>query len=171
MRYVRLHGPNGIFSFCRPHSTAQHFVDLIELPLIALINVREFRITDFDYVAYPLPSLPALETLATQSDKGVSDILSALLSNPASSPSLNTIAFLNCSLSEDFMEKLTQFAYNRKNTSNSAWLDRVLIVHWKGQFPSADSIRRLRSRVTIVDVRMDGGRDFADSHIKRYLAG
>ena len=171
MKCVRLHGPNGIFSFSRHHPTAQPFADLTEFPLIALTNVREFRITNFDRMGFPLPSLPALETLVIQTYMDLSGIISALLSNPASSPSLKTIALLNCYLTEDFMKELTRFASIRKNTSTSAWLHRVLIVHWEGQFPSTGSIQRLRSYVTVVDVRMGDSELLADSDIERYLAG
>ena len=171
MKSVQLHGPNGTFSFRRHNSTAEPFADFIEFPLIALTSVRELRIIDFGRVGFPLPSLPALETLTIQTYAGVLDVLSDLLSNPSSSPSLKTLAFLNCHLSEDFMEELTRFASNRKNISTSAWLHRVLIVHWDGRFPSTGSIQRLRSYVTIVDVRMGDSEVPEDSEIERYLTG
>ena len=150
---IRLQGPNGIFSFSGACSLAGPFADLIDCPLMSLTNVREFHVTVFTHVILPLPHLPALETFVIQSYINVLGVLSPLLSNPTSSPSLKTIAFLNCDLSEDFMKKLTQFAFIRKNTSTSAWLHRVLIFHREGCFPSTGSIQRLRSHVGIVDVR------------------
>ena len=39
------------------------------------------------------------------------------------------------------MKELTQFASDRKNTSTSAWLHRVLIVHREGHLPSTSSIQ------------------------------
>ena len=168
--YIRMEGPNGIFSFRGPRLRVEPFTELMDCPLISLANVREFHMTTFDYVMHPLSHLPAIEILIIQSYINVSRTLSALLSDPTSSPSLETIAFLNCDLSEDFMKELTQFASDRENTSTSAWLHRVVIVDWEGRFPSAGSIRRLRGCVRIVDVRI-GNRAFPiDSDIKRYLA-
>ena len=167
---IQLKGPNGIFSFSGPRLQAEPFMDLIDCPLISLANVREFYMTTADHVMRPLSHLPAIETLIIQSYIDISRAISALLSDPASSPSLKTIAFLNCDLSDDFMEELTQFASNRKNTSTSAPLHRVVIVDWEGRFPSAGSIHRLRGCVRIVDVRM-GDREFPmGSDIKKYLA-
>ena len=185
---IRLQGPNGIFSFSGTRSRGGPFADLIDCPLISLANVREVRMTISTYVIPPLSHLPAIETLVIQAKTSslqsksfvipnhfiinISHILSALLSNPASSPSLKTLVFLNCDdLSEDFMKKLTQFASIRQNTSTSARLCRVLIVHWEGRFPSVSSIQRLRNHVKIVDVRVGDDEVLTNSDIERYLAG
>lgn len=155
-RSFRMLGPNGSFSFSG--------LSVSEVPLVGLFplsfaNVREF------FLRYPeqrgsvisprifhLSPFPALETLAIEHDTNASTTLSALLSTPASSPSLKTLAFLNCNLSEDFMKELARFASNRKNTV-SASLHRVVIVHPGAKFPSASSIRTLGRRVPLVDVR------------------
>ena len=99
---------------------------------------------------------PALELL-TVGYTDVLDTLSALLSNSPPSPSLKTIGFLDCDLSEDFMKELTRFASERQNIPPSTWLHRVQIIHSDGVFPSAASIRRLREYVKVVEVRMEDG--------------
>ena len=157
-RSIRLRGPNGFFSFYLARGWGR-FADFL---FLHLTNVREFRLSHrramwmhpLSPIAFHPSSFPALETLGIECDINISYVLSALLSNPPSSPSLRTLAFLDCDISEDFMEELTQFASDRKSTA-SAWLHRVLIVHRDGKFPSADSVRKLRRHVTVVDVRMD----------------
>ena len=168
--HIRLQGPNGIFSFRGSRSQAGPFAEWIDCPLISLSNVREVRMTISNHVMFPLSHLPAIETLIIQSDIDVSRSLPDLLSNPASSPLLKTIAFLNCDLSEDFMRELTRFASIRKNTSTSARLHRVLIIHLEGYFPSTGSIQRLRSHVGTVDVRVGNKQYLEDSDIERHLA-
>lgn len=66
---------------------------------------------------------------------------------------MKTLAFLDCDLDEGFMEKLTWFVCNRRNTA-SAWLYRVVIVNSKGNLPSVDSIDALGKHVPVVDVRV-----------------
>ena len=161
-----LRGPNGVFSFYSAY-IFERFTDFVELPLLPLTNVREFRLTLYgpaatdplDPIVFHPSSFPALEALTIlcntiEGDTNSFRTLSPLLSNPSSSPSLKTLAFLNCNLSEGFMEELTRFASDRKNTT-SAWLHRVLIVRRDGKFPSTDSVERLRRHVMIVDVWMD----------------
>ena len=158
---ISLRGPNGIFSYCR-NQGVRRFVGFVEFPFLPLTNVREFRLehhrvmsmTPHDPIVFHPSSFPALEALTLECDAHSLYVLSTLLSNPSSSPSLKTLAFLDCDLSEDFMDELIRFASERKGTT-STWLHHVLIVHQDGKFPSADSVRRLRLHVTIVDVRMD----------------
>ena len=60
---------------------------------------------------------------------------------------------MDCNLTEDFMEELTQYASKRKDTM-SAWLYKVVIVHPDGVFPSITAIHKLGKRVPVVDVRI-----------------
>jgi hypothetical protein len=60
---------------------------------------------------------------------------------------------MDCDLTEDFMEELTQYASKRKATT-SAWLYKVVIVHRGGVFPSIAAIRKLGEHVPVVDVRV-----------------
>ena len=152
---IRLLGPNGSFSF-----RASGLEDLFAgFPPTHLANIREFRYhgsspwaPPVKPVVFPLP-LPALETLVIEREDTALLHFSALFSNPSSSPSLKTLAFLDCTLNEGFMEELAQFAFNRKNTT-SAWLYRVVIVNSKGGLPSVVSIDELGKYVPIVDARI-----------------
>lgn len=160
-RGVRLFGPNGSFSFtCGWWFLEEPFA---EFPLLPLTNVQTFYLVrralgvgdpPEDSIVFPPSSLPALETLAVEHDVAVSHLFSALFSDPSSSPSLNTLAFLDCDLDEGFMKELTRFASNRKNTS--ARLYRVVIVNSKGCIPSPASLDGLGKHVPVVDVRVCG---------------
>ena len=66
---------------------------------------------------------------------------------------MKTLAFLDCNLTEDFMEELARFASNRKNTASTR-LHRVVIVDSKGKLPSVVSVDALGKVVPVVDVRM-----------------
>ena len=157
-RNIQLRGRNGSFSFsCSPSSG----IPFVEFPLLSLTDVREFRLeyhtlerhkSSLSPPVFHPPSFPALETLAVECDTDVLYFLSALLPNPLALPSLKTLAFLNCVITEDFMEKLTRFASDRKDTT-LARLYHVVIVHEDGRFPSATSIRALGRHVPVVDVR------------------
>ena len=153
-RNVRLLGPNGSLSF-----DAFGLNPFPELPSPHLTNVRSFYFIRRESrsiiygVVFPPSSFPALETLVVEHEATVSHLFSALFSNPSSSPSLETLAFLDCVLGEDFMEELTRFASNRKNTT-SAWLRRVFIVDSKGGLPGAASIDELGKHVPDVDARI-----------------
>ena len=163
---IRLLGPNGSFSFEGPYPFDYHdrYVGdpFAKFPPSHLTDIRVLHIRrratkpDSDSIVpttFPLPSLPALEALAIEREATLSDPFSALFSNPSSCPSLKTIAFLDCALDEDFMEELTRFASNRKETT-SAWLYRVIIVNSKGRLPSVASIDEIGRHVPVVDARI-----------------
>jgi len=102
---------------------------------------------------FPSLSFPVLETLVLERETAVSSLLSALFWNPSSSPSLKTLAFLDCDLDDGVMEELTRFSSDRKKTT-SAWLHRVVIVNSRGQLPHFTLIDKLGKRVSVVDVRI-----------------
>ena len=157
---VQLFGPNGIALFRVYSRSDTPFTEFHRLPLT---SIREFRLDSCGRESiYPplgpevfhhLPSFPALQTFTIRSDGDLSYVLSPLLSDPSTSPSLRTLGFRNCILTEEFMERLTRFASDRKNTA-SAWLHRVVIVHREGKSPSITSIRELEEHVPVVDVRI-----------------
>ena len=154
-RRIRLLGPNGRFSSQEPYSgNARPFV---EFPLLPLTNIRDFHLKQVHgsgWEPFDPSFLPALETLVVNCQIGaLSLLLSALFLNPSFPPSLKTLAFLNCSPSGDFMEALTKFASNRKNTT-SAWLHRVVIVDSKENLPTTASINALGKHVPDVDIRV-----------------
>ena len=161
-REIRLHGPNGTFSFNNFDGLGPLFIEFSVLP--PLTDIREFRFIHRTLLIPPpgpefshrLTSFPALETLAIECDieydTDLSEALAPLMSNSSGHPSLKTLAFLNCVISDEFMEGLTQFASTRMNTA-LARLHRVVIVHRDGKFPKAVSIRALQGIVPVVDVR------------------
>ena len=161
-REIRLHGPNGTFSFNNFDGLESLFVEFPVLP--PLTDIREFRFIHRTLLIPPpgpelshrLASFPSLETLAIECDiecdTDLSDALSPLISNSLDHPSLKTLAFLNCVITDEFMEGLAQFASNRKETP-LAGLHRVVIIHRDGIFPSAASIRTMQNVVPVVDVR------------------
>ena len=164
-RSIRLLGPSGDLLFKCLHGPEDPFSELHLLPL-TLTNVRELRIVHCRSGMAPSPlkptvfhpsSLSALETLAVNCETSVSHLFSTLFSNPSSSPSLKTLAFLDCNLTEDFMEELMKFALNRKGTT-SARLHRVVIVNSKGKLPTITSVDALGKHVPVVDARM--GKEF-----------
>ena len=159
-RKVQLFGPNGTASF---YTESASYSPFEEFPRLPLTNILRFHLDTKEWkLLQPLPghrvfhhlsSFPTLETLTIGRETDLSRLLSPLLSKPSSSPSLKTLAFLNCDVSEDFMEELARFASDRRNTT-SAWLHQILIVHRNGKFPSASSIHKLRRIVKIVEIRM-----------------
>ena len=164
-RSTRLLGPNGVFSFKCLLGPEDPFSEL-PLPPFSLTSVRDFRLLHRRSEQAPSPLkptvfhpllFPAIETLAVSCETSISHLLSILFSNPASSPSLKTLAFLDCNITEDFIKELEQFASNRKDTT-SARLYRVVIVHPKAKFPSVASIDALAKHIPVVDVRL--GREF-----------
>jgi len=155
---IQLRGPNGTASF---NTYSRLDLPFVEFPRLPLTSIREFRLDNWRWESiYPPPgpevfhhlsSFPALDTFTIRSDGDLSYVLSPLLSDPSTSPSLKTLGFWDCILTEEFMERLARFASDRKNTA-SAWLHRVVIVHWEGKFPSVTSIRELEEHVPVVDV-------------------
>ena len=149
-REVQLIGPNGSFFYDRGLNTGPPFVEFSVLPLA---DIRELSLS------YSHPSMvfhpshfPALETLTVWRDTDVSLLLSALFPDPSFFPSLKSLKFTDCSLTEKFMEELTRFASDRKNTT-SAWLHHVVITGKGGDLPTAASVRELERHVPVVDVR------------------
>jgi hypothetical protein len=152
---IQLSGPNGSFSFSGLSASE---MSLVGLSPLSFNNVRELRF------GYPKPResattprvfdpspFPALETLAIEHDASVSTTLSTFLSLPESSPSLKTLAFLDCKISKGFMKKLAQFASDRKSTT-SAWLHRIVILYSNGTH-DANHIHTLGKHVPVVEVR------------------
>jgi len=148
---VHLFGPNGCLSFYSyPDNPV---ISSLELSPLLLSRIQNLWLKPSIPTMFHPPSFPALVTLHIMSSASVSTILSTLMSTPRSSPSLRALGFLDCELSEEFMLELARFAFDRKGTI-SGRIYRILIVHRDGKFPSAESVRRLRSVVNVVDVRV-----------------
>ena len=152
-RTIRLVGPNGSFSY---HGGWPPAVPFAEFPMLPLTNIQQLHLVHSDPSIVPHPPFfPTLETLSIGCNTDISHLFSALFPSPSSFTSLKTIGFLDCVLTEEFMEELMRFASDRKDTT-SAWLHRVVIVHPYGRFPTADSIYKLRNHVPVVDVQFGG---------------
>ena len=165
MRYgssgnIQLLGPNGGFSFQGPSFLGEG-IPFAAFPLLPLTHVREFCLIHRTLEMRQRPVIPlvfdqsffpALEMVAVDCDTNVSHLLSALFSNPSSPPLLETIAFMNCDLTQDFVEELTQYASKREGTTSTS-LHKVVIVN-SDVFPSIASIRKLEEHVSVVDVRV-----------------
>ena len=163
LREVRLLGPNGTSTFTSNSNSDTPFAEFPHLPLADIrrfhLDVRGWKFiqpSPGPAVFHHLSSFPALEMLTIECNTDLAHLLFPLLSNPSISPSLRTLAFSNCFLTEEFMEELARFASDRKNTT-SAWLHRVVVAHGGGTLPSIASIRRLEEHVPVVDVRIDAG--------------
>ena len=144
-----------------------------EFPLLPLASIRKLCLKGYGPWVPPqfqLPPFPSLEILAvdghnmgnsfdhkfipnlTRLDGGsIVPPLFPALPDPASSPSVKTLAFLDCAITEEFMVKLAWVAIERRNRTPIS-LHRVVIMNSKGTFPSAGSIKRLRKFVPVVEV-------------------
>ena len=158
-RNIQLLGPNGSFSFKRYNAPEAPFESF---PLHHLTNIRSFYLMRYtlesdkcsvESMAFPPSSLPALETFIIEYEFTTSHLFSELFLNPSSSPSLNTLAFLNCYLDEGFMDELVRFASNRKNTT-SARLHRVVIVNSRGILPRFALLEELGKHVPVVEAQI-----------------
>ena len=170
-RNIQLRGPDGSFFYMKISEGEPPFLE--EFRLFPIAGMRELRLRCYESWVpsqFRLSLFPALEVLVVDGrdtshrstydgstpgiplpSGSVALPLSPVLPDSASSPSPKTLAFLDCALTEDFMDKLEQVALDReRHTSGS--LHRVVIVSSKGQFPSADSVRRLRKYVPNVEV-------------------
>ncbi|KAF9784622.1 hypothetical protein BJ322DRAFT_1109332 [Thelephora terrestris] len=160
-RKILLIGPNREFSLQSAHILCEGD-PFVEFPLLSLSLIQRFHLVHcmpkdehhtLNPVVFDQSSFPALQILAVDCQTSVSHLLSKLFSNPSSPPSLKTLAFLNCDLDEESMEKLARYALDRKGTT-SAWLHQVVIINADGIFPSVASIRKLEEHVPVVDVRV-----------------
>ena len=152
---IRLLGLDGSFSF------ESHFQMLKnpfeQFPLFLLDSIRELhlecRSASIPTEPHPFP-FPSLEVLVIDHSTSVLRVFSNLFPNPTSSPTLKTLSFLNCVITDRFMDKLAQFASGRENTTLAS-PHRVVIVGRGRELPSAASVERLRKCVPVVEV-MEG---------------
>ena len=178
-RKIRLVGPDGTLLY--RHIGGDHPCFGEEFPLFPFASIRELRLECYEsWVPLQFRSLsfPSLETLVVLGHdmnacpvggESTPDIsipgssvalpLSPVLPDPAFSPLLETLAFLDCDITEDFMDNLARLALDRKNHTSTS-LRRVIIMHSKGRFPSESSVRRLREYVPVVEV--SGGNELPE---------
>ena len=131
IREIHLAGPNGRFSYTLEWPPAPPFAEFSVLPLT---DIKELHLVHNDpSVVFHPSSFPALETLTIECNTDVSHLFSALFPDPSLFPSLKTLRFLDCFITEEFMEELERFASRRKNTT-SARLHCVEFTHQGGKF-------------------------------------
>ena len=128
---IHLTRPNGSFSYTHEWLSVPPFAESSVLPLT---DIKELHLVHSDpSVVFHPSSFPALETLTIECNTDVSHLFSALFPDPSLFPSLRTLKFLDCVITEEFMEELNQFASSRKNTT-SARLYCVEFAHRGGEF-------------------------------------
>ena len=149
---IRLLGPNGVFSLDGYFSPENPFKDFL---LSNFDTIRKYSAASIPAELHPSSSL-SLEALVVHGGTGASKTLSLLLPNLTSSPSLKTLAFPDCVITERFMDGLAQFASDRANIALTP-LQRVVIISSNGVLPSTTSIERLRRHVPTVEVMEEGG--------------
>jgi len=151
-RIIRLLGPGGSFSYEGYFSSGVTFREFTVLPLE---GIRDFRLryrASWIPTKLHLSSFPSLEVFVIDAS-AYGSTFSTMLQDHAS-PSLKTLVFLDCLITEDSMAELTRFASDRGTTSAS--LNRVVMVGQSDGFlPTAASVERLRKHVPVVEV-MEG---------------
>lgn len=160
---IRLFGADagGSFTFGKWESNTKEDDRFVEFPLLPLDKIQTLRLKHgtmcprflLSPKALPFSSFPALETFVIEGERDVSCLLSDLFSNPSPSRSLKTLAFLDCNINGEFMDKLTQFSNTKKTTS--APLHRVVIVDSGGKLPSSPTVCELMKYVEVVEAHVD----------------
>ena len=131
IREIHLAGPNGSFSYTLEWPSVPPFAEFSVLPLT---DIKDLHLVHNDpSVVFHPSSFPALETLTIECNTDVSHLFSALFPDPSLFPSLKTLRFLDCFITEEFMEELKRFASRCKNTT-LARLHCVEFAHQGGKF-------------------------------------
>ena len=127
------------------------------LDLFVTGAVREFHINTYspdangDYLSWPLRRLPVLEALVFSEIRLPLGSLFALAKEPPLCPSLKTIAFFDCVVTEAVITELERVLAKRRD-STAARLYRVVIVNATHALPKIQLIYQLRKFVPRVDV-------------------
>ena len=100
---------------------------------------------------WPLGRLPALEALVIFRNNLGPGSLFPLAKDPGICPSLKTIAFFDCGVTQETISELERVLAKRER-SNAARLHRVVIVNHTCDLPGIHLISRLRMLVSRVDV-------------------
>lgn len=124
LSFRRLYRVQGLLVLCRDIRTLHMYEDGVFDPLL----------------------LPALETLVVEQDRMPSNTLANLFSSPKLCPKLQKLVFWQCSISEDFLKELTQFASDLKNTTPGQ-LNCIEIVLKEELFESGDLVHELGKHV------------------------
>ena len=154
-RWLHISGGDGQLSFQSPETAIPTLYDGLDLFVTGA--VREFHIKTYaldssgTFLSRPLERLPILEALVFLETHLSPGSLSALAKEDPLCPSLKTIAFFDCEVTEGVIKELERVLTKRRD-STAARLYRVVIVNIARTLPSLQSIHRLRKLVPRVDV-------------------
>ena len=147
-RWFQVFGGDGRLSFQYPHTRSNTYVEFNQF---VTETTREFHTNIYHHLSWPLERLPTLEALVLSGTTPFTGSLSALAEEPILCPSLKTIAFFDCEITEDVIEELERVLAKRRN-STAARLYRVVIVSKTQALPDIRLIHQLRKFVPRVDV-------------------
>ena len=150
-RRIRLLGPDGSFSY---EGRDDSEIPFEEFAVLSLAGIRELRLDctgSWILAHFRLSFFPALEVLAIDSGSSLS-FLSPELPGSENSPLLRTLAFLDFSITEDFMATLTQIAIHREQNMLTSPLRRISIVNNRWQFVPYTTVEYLMKHVSVVEV-------------------
>jgi len=154
---IQLFGNDSVFTFRSRERLLKLHPEMLLFPLTAVrelyTNLRPYAYTEI-LLSAMMKVLPALEILAISKTAFPAGLLSALTVEPASCPSLRTIAFFDCDIDSDTIKNLGE-AIAKRRDSMGARLYRVVIVNSTGTPPDLTSIQQLRMSVPCVEVRVD----------------
>jgi hypothetical protein len=153
---LQLFGNN---SFLSLNALGRHPSPCSDISLFSTSDVHEFHVdvhpnvpTD-DFLSRALERLPALKILVVSRNFPLRAI-HILSAEPVLCPSLNTVAFFNCNMSEGLVKELGDIIIKRYDTFATR-LYRVVIVNSTATMPNFRAIQQLRKSVPCVEVRVD----------------
>lgn len=91
---------------------------------------------------------PALKFILIREDNNLSNTFSTLFLSPELSGNLKVLGFVECNITTQFLQDLTQFVSKRRSDP-SVRLDHVIIIHKKEELKKdiLDLIEQLRAHV------------------------
>ena len=153
---LQLSGNN---SFLSLNALGRHPSPYSDISLFSTSNVHEFHVDIHpnvptgDFLSRALEQLPALKILVVSRNFPLRS-LHILSAEPVLCPSLNTVAFFNCNMSEGLMKELGDVIIKRYDTFATRPY-RVVIVNSTATPPNFRAIQQLRKSVPCVQVRVD----------------
>lgn len=152
------------FEFFGPNGSVRSQGNYLEMSTagypIALKSIERLLVTNSPATLDP-SLFPNIKILAFNMMHGASDLLSRPFSCPDSFPSLETLIFVECHLTEVFMERLVRYFSERKKLESTR-LTQIKIVPYMNPLSwmpklSDDLINELRSHVPVDVLPADKG--------------
>ena len=151
---LHLSSSNSFFSWTAPGQPPNLFLGFTLFPTTSVrelhINLHPVPLTP-KRLPWVLRRLPVLETLAISETLILPGGLAALNQEPVLCPSLKTIAFSNCNITENVVEELGEVVTKRRDSSASQ-LSRVVIVSRTPPSLNSKVIQQLQKFVPRVEV-------------------